>query len=290
MNSSSATTRWFVRASRPADLPAVEALLSAASLPREGVRDHFRTFLVAELEGRVIGAIGLEEYGATALLRSAVVAPDLRSEGIGSALHDALLTRACEHGVTELVLLTTTASQYFARKGFRVVPRETIRGSVTTSPEFAGACPVSATVMRRKLGQRVLILCTGNVCRSQMAAAFLQSFDPWLHVHSAGTAPTGRFSPLTFQVMEEAGVPIRDARSRNVSEFLTQPFDYVITVCDHARETCPLFTGEVGNRRHFGFDDPGNVIGTEAERLAAFRTVRDRIKAKFREFYENDLL
>ncbi len=279
-----------VRKSRPADLPAVEALLSAASLPLEGVRECFQTFFVAEQRGGVLGAIGIELYGQTGLLRSLVVAPDRRSSGIGSALFNALLSDVRSRGVTEVILLTTTAAEYFARKGFRAVPKESIQGEVTTSPEFTGACPSTATVMRRRIGQRVLILCTGNVCRSQMAAAFLQSFDPWLEVRSAGTNPAGRFSPLTLQVMEEAGISLKNASSKSVDEFLSQSFDFVITVCDHARETCPIFTGSVGNRRHFGFEDPGNASGTEDERLAIFRATRDSIKAKFLEFYQKELL
>ncbi len=279
-----------IRLSRPADLQAVEALLSTASLPLAGVKEHFPAFLVADRQGGIVGAIGMELYGRTGLLRSLVVTTALRSTGIGGALYDAMMTEAHNRGVSEVVLLTTTASPYFARKGFRVVQKESVRGEVTRSLEFTGACPSTATVMRRAIGQRVLILCTGNACRSQMAAAFLRSFDPWLEVSSAGTEPAIAVSPLTMQVMEEAGVSLRNARPRNVDEVVSQSFDFVVTVCDHARETCPVFSGTVRNRRHFGFEDPGNARGSESERLAIFRATRDRIRATFREFYERELL
>jgi len=279
-----------VRKSRPEDLPAVEGLLTSASLPLDGVRDHFPSFLVAESDNGVVGAVGMEHYGRSALLRSLVVERDLRSTGIGSVLHDALLTEANRSGVREVVLLTTTAAPFFSHKGFKSVSRDAIEGRITSSPEFTGACPSSAAIMRRKLGQRVLILCTGNVCRSQMAAAFLRSFDPWLDVQSAGVEPAERIAPLTMRVMEEAGISLANARSRDVREFVAQSFDFVVTVCDHARETCPVFTGPVENRRHFGFEDPGNARGTEAERLAIFRSTRDAIRERFLKFYHDELL
>jgi arsenate reductase len=127
----------------------------------------------------------------------------------------------------------------------------------------------------------ILILCTGNSCRSQMAEGFLKSFDPTLIVTSAGTFPARQVHPLTVRVMKEAGIDLSGHRPKSVDEFLEQSFDYVITVCDDAKETCPVFTGRVGERLHRRFDDPSRVTGTEDEILSEFRRVREEIRREF---------
>ncbi len=134
--------------------------------------------------------------------------------------------------------------------------------------------------------QRILILCTGNSCRSQMAEGFLKSFDSKLEVHSAGTKPAERVHPKAVEVMKEVGIDLSGNKPKMVDQFLDQPFDYVITVCDHAKETCPVFTGKVKQRLHIGFDDPAAATGTEDEVYAIFRRVRDEIRDSFQEFYE----
>jgi len=131
----------------------------------------------------------------------------------------------------------------------------------------------------------ILILCTGNSCRSQMAEGFLRSFDPELEVFSAGTAPSPSVHPLAVRVMREKGIDIGGNRPKNVAEFLTKPFDYVVTVCDGAKESCPFFTGSVRHRLHIGFDDPAEATGSEEEVLAVFRRVRDEIEKRFSGFY-----
>ena len=132
---------------------------------------------------------------------------------------------------------------------------------------------------------RILILCTGNSCRSQMAEGFLKSFDPFLEVYSAGTKPSAQVHPMAIQVMKEAGIDISDGHPKDVNQFIDYPFDYVITVCDHAKETCPVFTGEVNERLHIGFEDPAEATGSEEEILSVFRKVRDEIKKDFYQFY-----
>jgi len=132
---------------------------------------------------------------------------------------------------------------------------------------------------------KILILCTGNSCRSQMAEAFLKSFDPTLEVSSAGTNPSSRVHPKAIQVMNEVGISLDGAFPKNVDRFINEPFDYVITVCDHAKETCPVFIGKVGKQLHIGFEDPAEATGTEEEVLAVFRSVRDEIRQRFLEFY-----
>jgi len=132
---------------------------------------------------------------------------------------------------------------------------------------------------------KILVLCTGNSCRSQMAEAFLRSFDPELEVYSAGTDPSAQVHPLAVQVMDEADIDISNHTPKSVDQFLDQRFDYVITVCDHARETCPVFTGQVEHRVHLGFEDPAEAAGSNEEKLAVFRRVRDKIREEFEKFY-----
>lgn len=132
---------------------------------------------------------------------------------------------------------------------------------------------------------RVLILCTGNSARSQMAEGFLKSFDSGLEVFSAGTNPAVKVNPHAIKVMREAGIDISNSRPKDVREFLDQSFDYVVTVCDNARETCPVFTGQVQHRLHLGFEDPAGTTGADEEVMAVFRRVRDEIKKEFKQFY-----
>jgi arsenate reductase len=139
------------------------------------------------------------------------------------------------------------------------------------------------------MSKRILILCTGNSCRSQMAEGFLKSFDPTLEVFSAGTNPASRMSSRAIQVMKEIGIDISVGLPKLVDQFTGEPFDYVITVCDHAKETCPVFTGTVGSRLHIGFDDPAGATGTTEEILSVFRRVRDEIKEQFYDFYQSKL-
>ena len=135
------------------------------------------------------------------------------------------------------------------------------------------------------MAKTILILCTGNSCRSQMAEGFLKSFDPELEVYSAGTNPSDRVHPLAVRVMQEVDIDISQAYPKNVDQFLDRSFDYVITVCDNARETCPVFLGDVKEQLHIGFEDPAEATGTEAQVLEIFRKVRDEIKLDFHKFY-----
>lgn len=137
---------------------------------------------------------------------------------------------------------------------------------------------------------KILILCTGNSCRSQMAEAFLKHFDPNIQVFSAGTEPATTVHPLAVQVMSELNIDISDNKPKHVNEFLKDEFDYVITVCDDANESCPVFYGNVKNRLHIGFYDPARATGTEEEVLQIFRLVRDQIRERFFEFYRTHIL
>lgn len=132
---------------------------------------------------------------------------------------------------------------------------------------------------------KVLILCTGNSCRSQMAHGFLQSFDKDIYVFSAGMHPTEKVNPLAVEVMAEAGIDISKHVPANVADYLSDTWDYVITVCGSANETCPTFIGNVGKRLHIGFDDPSEVTGTTEFVKSEFIRVRNEIKNEFAKFY-----
>lgn len=122
-----------------------------------------------------------------------------------------------------------------------------------------------------------------------MAEGFLRSLDPRLEVFSAGTNPALHVSTRAMRVMKEVGIDISTHSPKSVDEFLSLPFDYVVTVCDNAKEQCPVFTGQVKHRLHIGFDDPVGVIGTDEETMEEFRRVRDEIREAFTRFYSDTI-
>ena len=138
-----------LRNAKPDDLPEVLSLLERSSLPTEGVRDNFSHFILAENEGSLVGAVGLELYGASALLRSAAVEESWRRSGVGRVLVERALDVARERGIDDVYLLTTTAEHYFPKFGFTCVSRDAVAEGIRSSVEFQSACPASATVMRR---------------------------------------------------------------------------------------------------------------------------------------------
>jgi len=149
--------------------------------------------------------------------------------------------------------------------------------------------PSGIIMLKERIIMKILILCTGNSCRSQMAEAFLKSFDADLEIKSAGTEPAERVNPYAIRVMAEVGIDISLNQTNHVDEYLNDDFDYVITVCDHARETCPVFLGNVNHRLHMGFDDPAEATGSTEEILAVYRKIRDEINTRFSEFYNLNL-
>ena len=136
---------------------------------------------------------------------------------------------------------------------------------------------------------KILILCTGNSCRSQMAEGFLKSFDASLEVYSAGTRPEKEINPRTVIVMRELGIDMSENIPEAVEKYLDTSFDYVITVCDGAKESCPVFSGDVGHQLHIGFEDPADAKGSEEEVLPVYRRIRDEIRDSFLDFYKNAL-
>ena len=135
--------------------------------------------------------------------------------------------------------------------------------------------------------KRLLVLCTGNSARSQMGEGLFRHIggERW-EVHSAGTRPS-LVRPEAIAVMKELGIDLTGHRSKSVEEFTGQFFDYVVTVCDNARDNCPVFPSNA-TRIHWSFDDPAAVQGTEEVRLAAFRRIRDQIRDRVEEFFAKE--
>lgn len=137
---------------------------------------------------------------------------------------------------------------------------------------------------------KVLILCTGNSCRSQMAQGWLQSFDRNLIVCSAGTQPAAEVNPLAVTTMAHSGIDISQHYPKSVDQYLNEPWDYVITVCGDADENCPTFSGKVQNRLHIGFYDPSRAQGTPQFIESEFRRISNQIKTKLYDFYTDEIL
>lgn len=136
---------------------------------------------------------------------------------------------------------------------------------------------------------KVLILCTGNSCRSQMAHGFLASFDKRIEVSSAGTEASGKLNRKAVKAMAEIGMDISHHTSDSVEKYLDQEWDYVITVCGGANENCPAFMGNVKHRLHIGFDDPSFAEGSDEFIWSEFIRVRDEIKEGFYKLYAEQI-
>jgi arsenate reductase (thioredoxin) len=135
-----------------------------------------------------------------------------------------------------------------------------------------------------KMKPTILILCTGNSCRSHLAEGILRAAaGDFLNVQSAGSRPAGFVHPLAIEVMKEIGIDLSSHHSKSMNEFLTQPVETVITVCGNADQACPAYPGQL-NRHHWGFDDPAHATGTDKEQLVVFRRVRDEIKMVFQAY------
>jgi arsenate reductase (thioredoxin) len=136
---------------------------------------------------------------------------------------------------------------------------------------------------------KILILCTGNSCRSQMAQGFMESFDKRLTIRSAGTEAAGRLNEKAVEVMKDAGIDISHHTSDPVDKYLDEQWDYVITVCGGANENCPVFMGNVKKRLHIGFDDPSHVTGTEEYIHSEFIRVREEIREGFYKLFKEQI-
>ena len=136
---------------------------------------------------------------------------------------------------------------------------------------------------------KILILCTGNSCRSQMAHGFMESFDKRMTIRSAGTEASGKLNEKAIAAMKEIGIDISHHTSDPVDKYLGEEWDYVITVCSGANENCPVFPGKVKHRLHIGFDDPSHVSGTEEYIWSEFIRVRNEIRKRFFKLYNEQI-
>jgi amino-acid N-acetyltransferase len=141
----------MIRAAEPRDRAGVELLLTSAGLPIDGVSDHFSSFFVVDDGEKIVGAAGLELYGQYALLRSVVVSSETKGTGVGTLLSQRAIDEAAARGARAIYLLTTTAAAFFPRFGFELITRDDVPEALRVSREFQGACPASATVMRREM-------------------------------------------------------------------------------------------------------------------------------------------
>lgn len=137
---------------------------------------------------------------------------------------------------------------------------------------------------------KILIISTEDSCRSQMAQAFLQSFDKSLRVISAGTNPSKHVNSFTIKAMQEVGIDINQNAPMDVNQYLSDDWDYVFTVCNNANRTCPSFTGKVNQRWHLAFDNPAEATGESEEILNSYRVIRDEIREAFFAFYNSQIL
>jgi arsenate reductase (thioredoxin) len=227
---------------------------------------------------------GYRDYDATDVARLRLVA-SLRHLGLGPRDAGRLARLCLEKGAVDLDLAAIVSSQR-ANIERRRIELDRLDAELTDLESTIAAAgrgrkehPVSADAIR------VLFVCTGNSARSQIGEAMLRDLGgPDFEVFSAGTEPKG-VNPYTVRVLSEIGIDWSGARSKSATEFLGQPFDYVITVCDRARQTCPVFPGN-HNTLHWGLDDPAEVAGTDEQKVEAFRRTLTEVSMRLRPFVE----
>jgi arsenate reductase len=230
---------------------------------------------------------GYREYGADALARLRLVVA-LRRLGLAPVDAGRLATLCMERGEVDLDLAPLIAEQRAAvdRQRADLDRLDSELTDLELTIEAAGRARQTHEVVAMPSEPiRVLFVCTGNSARSQIAEALLRDFGgAEFEVNSAGTQPSV-VNPYTIRALDEIGIDWSAARSKSVTEFMGRPFDYVITVCDRARQTCPVFPGN-HNTLHWGLDDPAEVDGADAQKLEAFRRTRTEVATRLRPFVE----
>ena len=268
-------------------LQAFRTLLQSAKLPADDL-NFDQHLLIGFYDGaEPVATGGLEVYGDYALLRSLSVKIGIRGQSLGSTITDHLITEARKRGLKAIYLLTETAHVFFLKKGFKDTDRKDVPAAVRASSEFSTVCSDTAICMYFDLDatpkRRILVLCTGNSCRSQIAHGYLSYLGKdKVEVYSAGLEAHG-VNPYAVAIMKEDGIDISQHTSNTVDEYADKTFDYVITVCDNAKEHCPHFPAQVQHFHH-NFPDPAKAQGTLHEIEKTFREVRNQIRdycAKF---------
>lgn len=229
---------------------------------------------------------GYRQYGDVDLARLRLVVV-LRRLGLAPVDAGRLATLCLERGAIDEDLAPLIAGQRAAidrqRADLDRLDAELV--DLETTVAAASRAQLREAVSVHPDPIRVLFVCSGNSARSQIAEALLRDIGGSdFEVHSAGTEPRG-MNPNTLRVLGDIGIDWSAARSKSVTEFVGQPFDYVITVCDRARQSCPVFPGE-HNTLHWGLDDPAESEGTDAEKLAAFSRTRMEVANRIRPFVE----
>lgn len=272
------TAAAVLRAATPADLPIVGGLLEAEGLPTVGLAELLGGLVVATRDGVVVGAAGLEAAGPDRLLRSLVVAPRERGRGTGEALVARLLRDARDAGVRHLWLLTETAAGFFPRFGFRPAPRAGAPSALQALAEFAHACPATAVALARRVAPvRVLVLCTANSARSQMAEALLAHWGGDLvAVASAGSRPGLGVHPEAIAALGRRGIAWTDRSAKGMEAVAAERWDLVLTVCDAARDACPAWPGVP--MAHWGLPDP--AAAPLADRPQAFEETAEALATR----------
>lgn len=230
------------------------------------------------------GANGYRDYAAADVARLRLVV-SLRRLGLAPVDAGRLARLCLERGEPDLDLAPLLADQRaaVARRRDELDRLEAELLDLELTIAAAGRARRTTRVPSTPI--RVLFVCTHNSARSQIAEALLRHYGgDDFEVRSAGTEAT-RVNPYAIRVLDELGIDWSDARSKAITEFLDQRFDYVITVCDRARETCPVFPGSE-NTLHWGLDDPSEVQGTDEQRLAAFRRTQLEVTSRLRPFIE----
>ena len=228
---------------------------------------------------------GYREYADEALARLRLVVA-LRRLGLAPVDAGRLAALCMEHGDVDLDLMPLIASQRASIERQRA-DLDRVDAQLTDLELTIAAAGRARRNQEKAMTApiRVLFVCTGNSARSQIAEALLRDFGGSdFEVSSAGTEPHS-VNPYTVRVLDEIGIDWSAARSKSVTEFIGQPFDYVITVCDRARQTCPIFPGN-HNTLHWGLDDPAEVEGTEEQKLEAFGRTRTEVATRLRPFVE----
>ena len=229
---------------------------------------------------------GYRDYVEADLARLRLVV-SLRRLGLGPEDAGRLARLCLEHGTVDLDLAPLIAQQRdaIARQRDDLDRLDTELTDLELTIEAAGRVRATRETTMTDHPIRVLFVCTGNSARSQIAEALLARFGgPDFEAESAGTEPKG-VNPYSVKVLAEVGIDWSGASSKSLDGFLGQSFDYVITVCDRARQACPVFPGS-GNSLHWGLEDPADVEGTDDEKLAAFRRTRQELTQRLRPFIE----
>lgn len=260
----------------------------------KGFLDDGFPYYIGEIDGRIAGYCYLHNWNNRCAYSSTkevtiYLDKDLQGKGIGTILYQHLFKEIYKDNIHALIAGICIPNEASVRLheqfGFKQASHMKEIGWKFDQWRDVGHWQL----VINQIPPKILILCTGNSCRSQMAHGFLQSFDPKLLVYSAGTKASGKVNPKAIEVMQNAGVDISHHTSDDINLYINDEWDYVITVCGGANESCPTFAGKVKNRLHIGFDDPSEATGTSEFIQSEYIRVRDEIKKALYELYTSKI-